>query len=180
MIFAVDLQITHLVHTCSRKLSQHYVVTTNVFFKRLKNSLRYRNQIVQPVTIVIIPNFEAYQEFAEATKTYPMFFPVWFVLFLYPIANDTHNYCLEPLGNPFNLAFDTQMLVLCYNEGILREWYSIKGETIKTTDLAIWEGEKGFVSLTNLPLYDRRKDLEGVVLRTVVVKVLNIILDVIY
>lgn len=126
-----------------------------------------------------MPNFEAYQEFVEATKTYPMSFPVWFVLFLYPIANDTHNYCHEPIGNPFNIAFDTQMLVLCQDEDILREWYSVKGETVKTSDLAVWEDEKGFVSLTNVPLYDRRKDLEGVVLRAVTVKVFNKIFEVI-
>ncbi|XP_012235251.1 glutamate receptor U1-like [Linepithema humile] len=165
-----DLEITHLVHACSRRLSQHYVVTVNMFFKKMERSLRYHNQIVQPITIVIMPNVEAYQEFAEVTKTYPMSFPVWFVLFLYPIANDTHNYCLEPIGNPFNIAFDTQMLVLCHDEDILREWYSVKGETVKTSEIAVWEDDKGFVSLTNVSLYDRRKDLEGVVLRAVVVK----------
>nr|XP_012235170.1 PREDICTED: glutamate receptor 3-like [Linepithema humile] len=165
-----DLEITHLVHGCYRRLSQHNVMTVNMHFKKMERSLRYYNQIVQPITIVIMPNFEAYQEFAEATKTYPMSFSVWFVLFLYPIANDTHNYCLEPIGNPFNIAFDTQMLVLCHDEDILREWYSVKGETVKTSELAVWDDEKGFVFLTNMSLYDRRKDLEGVVLRAVVIK----------
>ncbi|XP_067204106.1 probable glutamate receptor [Linepithema humile] len=165
-----DLEITHLVHGCYRGLSQHNVMTVNMHFKKMERSLRYQNQIVQPITIVIMPNFEAYQEFAEATKTYPMSFSVWFVLFLYPIANDTHNYCLEPIGNPFNIAFNTQMLVLCYGEDFLWEWYSVKGETVKTSKLAVWDDEKGFVSLTNMSLYDRRKDLEGVVLRATVVK----------
>ncbi|KAM0735653.1 Glutamate receptor 3 [Formica fusca] len=165
-----DLSITHLVHTCSRMLGRHYVVTLDVHFRRLRRLLRYYHQIVQPIIIVIMPDFKAYLEFAEATNTYPMSFPVWFVLFLFTPANDTHDHCRQPIGNPFNLAFDTQMLVLCNKEDILQEWYSVKGETTKIFDLAKWEDDVGFVPLTHLSLYDRRKDLEGTVLRTVTVK----------
>ncbi|XP_011684762.1 PREDICTED: uncharacterized protein LOC105448100 [Wasmannia auropunctata] len=114
-----NLQITHLIHASSRLLSQRFVKTANVHFRRLNISLRYYRQIVQPVTIVILPNYEAYLEFAEATKFYPMSFPVWFVLFLYTPDNSTHDHCREPIGNPFNLAFDTQMLVLCHNEIVI-------------------------------------------------------------
>lgn len=155
-------------------LGRHYVVTLDVHFRRLRRLLRYYHQIVQPIIIVIMPDFKAYLEFAEATNTYPMSFPVWFVLFLFTPANDTHDHCRQPIGNPFNLAFDTQMLVLCNKEDILQEWYSVKGETTKIFDLAKWEDDVGFVPLTHLSLYDRRKDLEGTVLRTVTVKVLAI------
>ncbi|XP_072757348.1 glutamate receptor 1-like [Anoplolepis gracilipes] len=165
-----DLKITHLVHTSLRILGRHYVMTLDVHFRRLQISLRYNHKIVQPIIIVILPDFEAYLEFVEATNTYPMSFPVWFVLFLFSRANDTHDYCREPIGNPFNLAFDTQMLVLCHNEGVLQEWYSVKGETTKIFDLAEWKDDIKFVLLTNLSLYDRRKDLEGTVLRAVTVK----------
>jgi len=112
-------------------------------------------------------------EFAEATKTYPMSFPVWLALFFYTPDNNTHDHCRNPIGNPFNVAFDTQMLVLCHNETILREWYSIKGDTVKIFDLAEWKGDEGFVLLTNLSLYDRRNNMEGIVLRAVSVKVFD-------
>jgi len=95
------------------------------------------------------------------------------VLFFYTPDNNTHDHCRNPIGNPFNVAFDTQMLVLCHNETILREWYSIKGDTVKIFDLAEWKGDEGFVLLTNLSLYDRRNNMEGVVLRAVSVKVLD-------
>lgn len=120
-----------------------------------------------------MPDFEAYMEFVKVTNTFPMSFPVWFVLFLFTPTNDTYDPCRQPIGNPFNLAFDTQMLVLCNNEDVLQEWYSIKGETTKIFDLAKWEGDLGFVPLTTLSLYDRRNDLEGVVLRAVTVRVLD-------
>ncbi|XP_072757312.1 glutamate receptor 1-like [Anoplolepis gracilipes] len=169
-----DLKITHLVHSCSRMLGRHYVVTLDVHFRQLQTSLKYYHQIVQPIIIVIMPDFEAYLDFVEATNTYPMSFPVWFMLFLYESANNTHDHCREPIGNPFNLAFDTQMLVLCHNEDVLQEWYSVKGETTKIFDLAEWKDDIKFVLLTNLSLYDRRKDLEGTVLRAVTVKDIQI------
>lgn len=147
-------------------------MTTNVHFKKLQRSLK-RKQIIQPIAIVIIPDFEAYQEFAEATKTYPMAFSLWFMMFLYTPGNGTHDYCREPIGNPFNLAFDTQMLVLCHDESIIREWYSVKGETVKIFDLAKLEDGNKFVPLTNSSLYERRKDMEGVFLRAVTVKVFD-------
>lgn len=148
-------------------------MTADLHFKKLRRSLRYYHKIVQPIAVVILPDFKAYLEFAEATKTYPMSFPVWFTLFLYTPDNGTHDHCREPIGNPFNLAFDTQMLVLCHKEAILREWYSVKGETVKIFDLAEWGGDEGFILLTNLSLYDRRNDMEGTVLRAVTVKVLD-------
>lgn len=148
-------------------------MTANVHFKKLRRALIY-NEIIQPViAVVIIPDFEAYLEFAEATRTYPMSFPSWFTLFFYTPDNGTHDYCREPIGNPFNLAFDTQMLVLCHNESILREWYSVKGDTVKIFDLAKWGDDNRFIPLTNSSLYDRRKDMEGVVLRAATVKVFD-------
>ncbi|XP_032670187.1 uncharacterized protein LOC116843675 [Odontomachus brunneus] len=165
-----DLEITHLVHTCSALLGRHYVYTLNIHFKNIRNSLRYYHKIVQPLIIVILPSYSGFLEFAEATKNYVMSFPVWIVLFLYKPDNNTNDYCHNPIGNPFNLAFDTQMLVICYRDEILREWYSVKGETTKVFNLAKWIDNKGFIPLTKLSLYDRKKDMEGVVLRTVTVR----------
>ncbi|XP_018371881.1 PREDICTED: uncharacterized protein LOC108766848 [Trachymyrmex cornetzi] len=145
-------------------------MTVDVHFKKLWKTLRYYHEIIQPIIIVILPDFEAYLEFADAVKVYSMSFPVWFILFLYTPDNNIHDHCHEPIGNPFNLAFDTQMLVLCHNEIILREWYSVKGDTVKIFDLAEWKDDEGFVPLTNLSLYERRKNMEGVVLRAVAAK----------
>ncbi|KAG5317954.1 GLR1 protein, partial [Acromyrmex heyeri] len=152
-------------------------MTADVHFKKLWRTLKYYHQVTQPITVVIIPDFEAYLEFADAVKAYPMSFPVWFILFLYTSDNSTYDHCREPIGNPFNLTFDTQMLVLCNNETILREWYSVKGETVKIFDLAEWRDDKGFIPLTNLSLYERRKDMEGVVLRAVAAKSLFSTID---
>ncbi|KYN06919.1 putative glutamate receptor, partial [Cyphomyrmex costatus] len=145
-----DLRITHLIHTSSRLLSRRYIMTVDVHFKKLWRTLRYYQEIIQPITIVILPDFEAYMDFVDAVKTYSMSFPVWLILFLYTPDNNIHDYCHEPIGNPFNLAFDTQMLVLCNNEIILREWYSVKGDIVKTFDLAEWKENEGFIPLTNL------------------------------
>lgn len=154
-------------------LGRHYVMTLDVHFGKMHRSLRYYHKIVQPIVIVILPNYDGYLKFAEATKTYIMSFPVWFVVFLFAPANGAHDDCRQPVGNPFNLAFDTQMLVLCHDDDVLREWYSIKGETVKVFDLAQWINRHGFVLLTKSSLYDRRNDMEGAVMRAVTVKVFD-------
>lgn len=93
--------------------------------------------------------------------------------------NDPLIYCHDPPGNVFNLLYDTEMLVMCYGDPILREWYSVDGNNTRISDLVKWYPEKQpFEShmpminlLTNLTLYDRRKNLEGKVFRAVAVKV---------
>lgn len=159
------------MHTCSRIFGRHHVVTLDIHFRRLERSLRYYHRIVQPLAIVILPDFNGYIEFKEATKTFSMSFPVWLVLFFFTPANGTHDHCHYPMGNPFNLTFDTQMLVMCPNDNILREWYSIRGKTTRVFDLAKWTTREGLLRLTNLSLYDRRNNMDGAVLRAVTIKV---------
>lgn len=69
------------------------------------------------------------------------------------------------------------MLVMCQNDPVLREWYSIDENKTEILDIVKWYPEKqelGFPAavdlLTNLSLYERRKNLKGKVLRAVIVK----------
>lgn len=48
----------------------------------------------------------------------------------------------------------------------------MRGEDTKIYDVAKWTGKTGFTVLTKLRFYDRRRNLEGTVLRAVVVKVI--------
>lgn len=85
--------------------------------------------------------------------------------------------CNVPKGNPFHLSFDTQMLVMNHNENVLREWYSLDGETTEIHSLFKWHNttkessQSALELLSNLTLYERRNDLKGKVLRGVIVKV---------
>ncbi|XP_043602891.1 glutamate receptor 2-like isoform X1 [Bombus pyrosoma] len=94
-----------------------------------------------------------------------------------PTATHAENYCYNPPGNPFNLLYDTEMLVMCTDDPVLREWYSVDGNNTVTSDLVKWYPKKQLKSptavvdlLSNLTLHERRNDLKGKVLRAVTIK----------
>lgn len=87
------------------------------------------------------------------------------------------NYCYNPPGNPLNLLYDTEMLVMCADDPVLREWYSVDGNNTVISDLVKWYPKKQLKSptavvdlLSNLTLHERRNDLKGKVLRAVTIK----------
>ncbi|KAI4485057.1 hypothetical protein M0802_012815 [Mischocyttarus mexicanus] len=91
----------------------------------------------------------------------------WYVIFL-PGYNQK-DYCPIPKGNPFNLLFNTEMLVSCPKDKIMREWYSLRTNQTKVSELAEWESDGTLTLLTELSLYERRNSLEGLVIPAVVV-----------
>lgn len=81
--------------------------------------------------------------------------------------------CHNPIGNPFNLVFNSRMIVKCYNFPILREWYSIDSNTTITNDLFLWDGDiSELIALTSPNLYERRNSLAGITLRVAALKVI--------
>ncbi|XP_016841021.1 glutamate receptor ionotropic, NMDA 1-like [Nasonia vitripennis] len=63
------------------------------------------------------------------------------------------------------------MLVKCYDDAELREWYSVNSSNkVITTDLMEWRRETGLVLKTRQNLYQRRYNVGGTVLRMSSVK----------
>lgn len=83
-------------------------------------------QLSRPLLVIIISTWNNLEEFSMATKKINVSLYVWFVLFV-EMADVVRlkSFCKDPIGNIFNLNFDTEMLILCYDETILKEWYII-------------------------------------------------------
>ncbi|KAI4485055.1 hypothetical protein M0802_012823 [Mischocyttarus mexicanus] len=118
--------------------------------------------------VLMISDDAAINEFSLATSTFDMSFAAWLVVFIYDGVNS--NYCRNPPGNIFHLRYDSEMLVRCNTENILREWYSIDENQTKINDLAIWNLDKGVIKTVPGSLYDRRSNLHGLVMKAVLVK----------
>ncbi|KAF7401103.1 hypothetical protein HZH68_006923 [Vespula germanica] len=97
-----------------------------------------------------------------------MSYGVWLVLFIY--KGHGSNYCHSPPSNIFHLRFNSKMLVSCGMENILREWYSIDTNQTEINDLATWSLEKGIIKIAPNSLYERRRNLQGLIMRAVTVK----------
>ncbi|XP_046828254.1 probable glutamate receptor [Vespa crabro] len=104
----------------------------------------------------------------EATSTFDMSSAMWLVIFLY--KEHGTNYCDSPPGNIFNLKFNSEMLVRCSTGNILREWYSIHINRTEINDVATWSLERGITKTVPESLYERRHNLQGLIMRAVIVK----------
>nr|XP_050851506.1 glutamate receptor 3-like isoform X2 [Vespula vulgaris] len=158
-----DLQISTMLHSWSREISRQGILSTSIDFAELEKMRYY--QISRPLFVIIISTWENLEEFSKVTKKIDVSLYIWFVLFVETPDNPLEKFCKNPIGNIFNLNFDTEMLILCYDEMILKEWYSIQGNDTITSNYAIWESRKEFSLITNMSLYTRRNDLFGKVLR---------------
>lgn len=128
------------------------------------------------MAIVLITGPDAVFEFSKYSRSFRISHFAWFVIFL-PTAMHAENYCYNPPGNPLNLLYDTEMLVMCADDPVLREWYSVDGNNTVISDLVKWYPKKQLKSptavvdlLSNLTLHERRNDLKGKVLRAVTIK----------
>ncbi|KAI4485051.1 hypothetical protein M0802_012818 [Mischocyttarus mexicanus] len=163
-----EMEMTTMIFKWTRTLSHEGFTTMNLYFSELHKSSYYVKRIVRPFYIVLISNDKAVNEFSLATSAFDMSNPLWLVIFIYNSPGS--DYCHNPPGNLFHLQFNTQMLVRCSKENILREWYSIGHNRTEINDLALWKLEKGIATIASSTIYDRRDNLHGLVMRAVIVK----------
>ncbi|KAL2713240.1 glutamate receptor 3-like isoform X3 [Vespula squamosa] len=163
-----EMEMTTVMFKWRRALSWENIVTANLYFSQLQESSYHLKQTIRPYYIALISNFNAINEFSLATSTFDMSSAVWLVIFIYE-ENGT-DYCHNPQGNIFHLRFNTEMMVRCGTENILREWYSIDTNQIEIMDVATWSLEKGITKLVPDFLYERRNNLKGLIMRAVLVK----------
>ncbi|XP_043682444.1 glutamate receptor 1-like [Vespula pensylvanica] len=162
------MEMTTMMFNLKRSLSHEGIASTNWYFSQLQESSYYLKQIVRPYFIVIISNYNTINDFSFATRTFDMSSAVWIVIFIYK-ENDT-DYCHNPPGNIFHLRFNTEMMIRCGTENILREWYSIDTNQIEINDVATWSLERGITKLVPDFIYKRRNNLKGLIMRAVIVK----------
>lgn len=153
----------------TRALSREGLTTTKFYFTDLDKSSYYVNRIVRPHYVVIISNHKDINEFSIATSTFDMSFAAWLILFTY--EGHHPDYCHNPPGNVFHLRFDSHVFVRCGTETIIREWYSINTNRTEINDFATWSSKRGIVKLVSGSLYERRKNLKGLRMKAVTIKV---------
>lgn len=160
-------EIDTMVFKWTRELSRQDFMTSNMYFSELQESLYYVRQ-TRPHYIAVLSSYKAINEFSLATNNFDMSFATWLVIFAY--KGHGSDYCYNPPGNIFHLKFNTNMLVRCGRENILREWYSIDSNRTEINDFATWSSEKGIIKMVPDSLYDRRYNLQGLTMKAVIVQ----------
>ncbi|KAL2713239.1 hypothetical protein V1478_016937 [Vespula squamosa] len=139
------MEMTMMIFKWRRALSWEGIATANLYFSQLHKSSYHLKRTIRPYYIALISNFNAINEFSLATSTFDMSSAAWLVIFIYEENGTDH--CHNPPGNIFHLRFNTEMMVRCGTENILREWYSIDTNQIEIMDVATWSLEKGITKM---------------------------------
>ena len=117
--------------------------------------------------IVILRSKSDYDDFVNVTKTNNMNLYQLLVIF-----TKHTKFCHNPEGNPFNLVFDSRVLVKCPFFSTIREWYSLHPNKTNMINFLEWTPHvRGFKLLSNMSFYERRSSLEGITLRVTTMKV---------
>lgn len=144
-------------------------------YKSSVNDKLGKSRAQVPMTVIFFTSensFKAYFQMFQQTdkKTSKFAYPTHDCLMIFMKTRKNNkkpliNFCMKPLGNPINLRFDSQLIVKCYDEKIIQEWYSLIENTTSVYDLAIWDIKNGFKLNNNLTKYERRGGLKGKKLR---------------
>ncbi|XP_076383583.1 uncharacterized protein LOC117217832 isoform X5 [Megalopta genalis] len=161
-----DMNETTVTQIWTRSFSRSGILTVIVGFSDLaQETKKYEGCEVRPLYVVLLSTKKTLNEFATATGRIDISFPVWFVMFLPHQGDPLKSDCRSPTGNLFNLSFDTEMLVLCYDQPSLREWYSFRDNRTTVSNLAVWKPGQGLWPVTNGSLYARRNNLRKEIMR---------------
>lgn len=156
-----------------REFSSKNVFSQNINFTKMQQEVRYYNgKTVQPLYVVMLRTFEDVEKFAEATRLYDMGLHTWLVIFMRSKSQKFNKICRRPNQNHFNLVVSSRMLVKCFNDPLLREWYSVNKRTIDTFDYGAWlTKDNRLVKFTKQNFYERRSNFKGTRLKVSAVKV---------
>lgn len=110
--------------------------------------------------------------FGEFTKQHLLTHHIWFLIFwskiIIPSLSD---FCENPNVGTLRLGFDTRMLVKCYDNPNMFEWWSVHSKRkISKKMLLEWIPETGLQLKTQMNLYQRRYDVGGTILKVSNVK----------
>ncbi|OXU28208.1 hypothetical protein TSAR_008341 [Trichomalopsis sarcophagae] len=170
IVYAGDdesIHTTTLMMRLTREFSSKFVLSLSLNYTDLTQHYdHYRTRIVRPLFVVFLNSASEVRMFQKASQRFEISYPFWLVIF----AKPTLRTCYEPTENYFNVAFDTEMMVKCYGDPILREWYSLKEDSITVHDLAHWDLLGRLQPKTTKSLYERRHTLAGKNLRIATVK----------
>ncbi|XP_011500851.1 PREDICTED: uncharacterized protein LOC105364575 [Ceratosolen solmsi marchali] len=160
-----------LMTKMTKEFSRKYILSRNLNIIKIHEEIEYyKGKAVQPLFVVMFRTLNDVHQFAAMTKTYNMALHEWLLIFMDSPDAGLNEFCHNPHKNLFNLGVSTKMLVKCYNDPILREWYSINKKTIDIFDYATWSFGKGMRKLSNLTFFKRRNNLKGITLKVAAVK----------
>ena len=168
IIILTEFEVPKLNVILTKELSNNGISSQSIFYSDLQSNGNLKLSR-QSLYVVFIPTVETFQHFSTTTKNLDMSYYSWLIIFREKNANSE---CRSPTGNPFNLVFNTRMMVVCYDDNKIMKWFSLNGDDTDILELARWNPWGGIV-YENISYSDYRNDLGGITLRVITVKMNN-------
>ena len=133
-------------------------------------SLSNAKRINRPMIILYLSTIKSVKTFELHSRKMDMKWSIWLVIFIEGMGKPLIDYCQNPPGNPFNLELNSRMLIKCYEDENIREWYSIYENQTEVHDLVSWDPNNRLVIENKKKIYERRFHIGGKSLKTSILK----------
>ena len=131
----------------------------------------YSGRIGRPLIVVFLTSKRSLQTFEANSGNIDLVIPFWLIIFWEIQEKPFYEYCQHPVGNPFQTTFQTELLVKCYEDEKIYEWYSLYQNKTEVQHFATWDTINRLTLASHRELYMRRDQIGGVSLRAAKIKV---------
>ena len=174
-MFSADFISITSIFGIVRNLSSEEVFTQAI---QQSNLYLTYNKIVsnssRQLFVLFLTNENNLKIFEEFSNDNNLSSHVWFALFLNS-STEINKVCANPKVDQFNLKIDSLILVKCYTNPILNEWYYL-GDKNKSqiTQLMEWEPKTGLLIKHHRSMFRRRYNFHGASFKVSTVEVSNL------
>ncbi|XP_015111760.1 glutamate receptor 3 isoform X1 [Diachasma alloeum] len=122
----------------------------------------YRRHPNRPFVVIILHRPGDLYFFSQITKSLPMNYVLWLILFIGDADKDACNFCRDPHENLLNLKFNSEVLIMCCNSNIIEDWWSVTRNGTNKGQLGRWIEERNEIEwFAHKSIHRRRTSLEG-------------------
>ena len=148
-----------------RRFSSLGIMSQAVCYSRIATEpVFYQTRNLQSLFVVFLTSRANLDNFRETTSYDDRSHHTWLVIFAKAIDERAIRLCRSPQGNPFNLVFNSRMIVKCHDDDLVRKWYALFENRTEVIRLARWRRNLGFINM-NKKYFDRRFDLLGMTMK---------------
>ena len=149
-------------------LSKAKIITTTLNLEEVMSSNNYskslRNDIKSMNVIFLKCEREIFQ-MRDLPKDLNFYEIMNLVLFVKGFETPLIEFCINPVENPFLLNEGVSFLVKCYEDIMIREWYSFNKNQMTIYERATWEPTTGLILKSKNLIQGEKDILNGKTLR---------------
>ncbi|XP_058796403.1 glutamate receptor 2-like isoform X2 [Phymastichus coffea] len=153
-----DFDIERIIFEAIKIFSSKYSMSQAITYNELRQKPPHRDNVLHTLLIQDRKNL---QLAINATRNVEMSFNPWLLLFSKSSTFD----CNKPGKGFFNMRMDTKMVAKCWDNKVLKRYYSVFPDQTEVIDLAEWTPENKLKFKDSQSLHEVETNMRGIVLK---------------